>query len=86
MNEGVELKFKVEKEIKEEPIQIQDVELIVKEETEINQEPYQCSQSDLVFSNNINLTNHLRTENGKKSYQCSQCHKISHLRLILKHI
>ena len=73
-NEDVELDIKEDIEINDEPIQSPDIQFVVKGNIEVDQEPldfttetkgddrpYQCRQCDKVFSENCNLTNHLRT-------------------------
>ena len=90
-NEDVELDFKEEIEIKDEPIQISDVQFVVKENTEMDEKsldfktkttgddkPYQCSHCDKTFSLKGNLTTHLRTHTGEKPYQCSHCERFKH--------
>ena len=95
-NDDVELDFKEEIEIKDEPIQISDVQFVGKGNIEVDQEPmdfktetkgddrpYQCSQCDKAFSHNSKLTVHLRTHTGEKPYQCSQCDKALYLNVSL---
>ena len=39
------------------------------------EKPYKCSECDKVFSDNSNLTRHMRAHNVEKTYKCSECDK-----------